>query len=93
MKAYRVLIVFFSSVLLCHAQVPKSDQAILSEIRSKYDAPFTSNLESFACAVDFSWKDHFKETTRVGDEGWDEELQKIFQPIHHRVAVTGHASR
>jgi succinate dehydrogenase/fumarate reductase flavoprotein subunit len=29
--------------------------------------------------VDFSWKEHFTETTRVGDEGTDEELETIFQ--------------
>jgi hypothetical protein len=82
------LIVFCSCVMLCHAQVPKSDQALLNEARGKYDAPFTRNLESFDCAVDFSWKDHFTETTRVGDEGTDEELEKIFQPIRNRVTVT-----
>jgi hypothetical protein len=45
-------------------------------------------LQSFDCAVDFSWKEHFTETTRVGDEGTDEELEKLFQPIRNRVVVT-----
>ena len=57
-------------------------------MREKYDAPFDRNLQSFDCAVDFSWKEHFTETTRVGDEGTDEELEKIFQPIRNRVMVT-----
>ena len=74
--------------MLCHAQVSKTDQALLNELRDKYDAPFTRNLESFVCAVDFSWKEHFTETTRLGDEGSDEELEKTFQPIRNRVAVT-----
>lgn len=63
-------------------------RALLNEVREKYDAPFTRNLASFDCAVDFSWKEHFTETTRVGDEGSDEELEKIFQPIRNRVTVT-----
>ncbi len=82
------LIVPGFSALLCHAQVSKTGEALLSEVRGKYDAPFTMKLESFDCAIDFSWKKHFTETTRVGDEGSDEELEKIFQPIRNRVAVT-----
>jgi len=89
MQIHRVLIVFCSCVMVCAAQVSKTDQALLNEVRDKYDAPFTRNLESFDCAVDFSWKEHFTETTRVGDEGSDEELEKIFQPIRNRVTVTG----
>lgn len=75
-------------VRLCFAQVSKTDKVLLDEVRAKYDAPFTRNLESFDCAVDFSWKEHFAETTRVGDEGSDEELESIFQPIRNRVSVT-----
>ena len=82
------VIVFCSCVMLCHAQVSKTDQALLNKVREKYDSPFARNLESFDCAIDFSWKEHFTETTRVGDEGSDEELEKIFQPIQNRVAVT-----
>ena len=88
MQLRRTLIVFCSCALLCHAQSSQPPQASLNEVRAKYDAPFTRNLESFDCAVDFSWKEHFKETTRVGDEGSDEELEKIFQPIRNRVTVT-----
>jgi hypothetical protein len=61
---------------------------MLSQVREKYDAPFDRNLESFDCAVDFSWKEHFAETTRVGDEGTDWELERFFQPIRNRVSVT-----
>ncbi|MGA1982830.1 MAG: hypothetical protein ABSG84_10150 [Acidobacteriaceae bacterium] len=87
-QIYRALIVFCSCVILCHAQASKTDQALLNQAREKYDAPFNRNLQSFDCAVDFSWKDHFKETVRVGDEGTDEELETIFQPIRNRVTVT-----
>jgi hypothetical protein len=88
MRAYHVLVVYCSCVALCHAQTKKTDQALLSKVREKYDAPFNRNLQSFDCAVDFSWKQHFTETWRVGDEGTDEELQKYFQPIRNRVEIT-----
>jgi hypothetical protein len=88
MQIHREVILFCSCAMLCDAQALKTDQALLNEVRVKYDAPFTRNLESFDCAVDFSWKEHFTETTRLGDEGSDEELEKIFQPIRNRVAVT-----
>jgi hypothetical protein len=86
-----VSILFLLYFGLSHAQEKKSDQALLNEVRAKYDAPFNRNLESFDCAIEFSWKDHFKETTRVGDEGTDEELEQIFQPIRNRVTVTARA--
>jgi hypothetical protein len=88
MQIYRSSIVFCFCALLCHALATKKDQALLGQVREKYDAPFNRNLQSFDCAVDFSWKEHFTETTRVGDEGTDEELEKIFQPIRNRVTMT-----
>lgn len=87
MQIYHVLSVFCSCTILCHAQMVKTDQVLLNEARAKYDAPFNRNLQSFDCAVDFSWKEHFIETTRLGDEGTDEELENIFQPIRNRVTV------
>ena len=88
MRIYSASIVFCFCAMLCHAQMAKIDQDFLTQIREKYDAPFNRNLQSFNCAVDFSWKEHFTETTRVGDEGTDEELGKFFQPIRNRVVVT-----
>jgi hypothetical protein len=88
MQIYRALIVCCSCAMLCHAQATKTDQALLNQAREKYDAPFNRNLQSFDCAVDFNWKQHFTETTRVGDEGTDEELEKLIQPIRNRVTVT-----
>jgi hypothetical protein len=87
-RTYCALIVLCFSSTFCHAQPGKKDQALLKSARDKYDAPFSRNLQSFDCAVDFSWKQHFTETTRVGDEGTDEELQNNFQPIRNRVMVT-----
>ena len=75
MQIYRASIVFCFCAILCHAQATKTDQGLLSRAREKYNAPFNRNLRSFDCAVDFSWKEHFTETTRAGDEGTDEELK------------------
>jgi hypothetical protein len=88
MKIYRASTVFLFCALLCHAQAVKTDQSLLSQVREKYDAPFNRDLQSFDCAVDFSWKQHFTETWRVGDEGTDEELETWIQPIRNRVIVT-----
>jgi len=75
MQIYRASIAFCFCAILCHAQATKTDQGLLSRAREKYNAPFNRNLRSFDCAVDFSWKEHFTETTRAGDEGTDEELK------------------
>jgi hypothetical protein len=74
--------------MLCHGQATKTDQAMLSEVRAKYDAPFSRNLQSFDCKIGFDWKQHWKETYRLGDEGTDEEIQNFIQPIVNRVTVT-----
>jgi hypothetical protein len=87
-RVYRASIMFCFCAMLCHAQATGSDQELLSQAREKYDAPFNSGLQSFDCAVDFSWKEHFAETPRVGDEGTDEELEKLIQPIRNRVTAT-----
>jgi len=88
MQIYRALIVFCSCAVLCHAQATKTDQALLNEARGKYDAAFNTNLLSFHCDVDFSWKEHFTEAPRAGDEGTDEQIEKIIQPLQNRVIVT-----
>ncbi len=86
---------FFCSVLgfilcavFCHAQAGTDDATFLKQARAKYDAPFEKNLQSFNCAVEFNWKQHFTEVVRLGDEGTDEEIAKFIQPIRNRVTVT-----
>jgi len=88
MQTYRALIMFCFCATFCHAQATKTDQALLNEAREKYDAPFNRNLQSFHCAVDFSWKEHFTEAPRAGDEGTDEEIEKFIQPLQNHVIVT-----
>jgi hypothetical protein len=85
---------FYSSLVLsfcaafCHAQTATNDATFLKQARAKYDAPFERNLQSFSCAVEFNWKQHFTEAVRVGDEGTDDEIANLIQPIRNRVTVT-----
>lgn len=74
--------------MLCHAQVATDGAAFVKQARTKYDAPFTRNLQSFTCGVEFDWKRHFAETLRLGDEGTDEEIATSIQPIHTQVTVS-----
>jgi hypothetical protein len=84
---YSVL-VFSLYAAFCHAQTATDDATFLKQARVKYDAPFERNLNSFSCAVEFNWKQHFTEVVRLGDEGTDEEIAKLIQPIKTRVTVT-----
>ncbi len=79
---------FILGAASCHAQTAVNDATILKETRAKYDAPYARNLQSFSCAVEFDWKRHFTEAVRVGDEGTDEEIAKLIQPISTRVTVS-----
>jgi hypothetical protein len=82
------MLMFSLCVPSCHAQAVTDDAAFLKQARAKYDAPFERNLQSFSCAVEFNWKQHFTEVVRLGDEGTDEEIAKLIQPIRNRVTVT-----
>jgi hypothetical protein len=81
-------LVFCLCATFCHAQTAIDDATFLKQARAKYDAPFDRNLQSFNCAVEFNWKQHFAEVVRLGDEGTDEEIAKLIQPIRNRVTVT-----
>lgn len=84
-----VAILFFASCpLAVLAQTTEADQTLLAKVRASYDTPFDRNLNSFDCAVDFNWKQHWTDTYRVGDEGTDEEIETFTQPIRNRVTVT-----
>jgi hypothetical protein len=82
------ILAFSLCAVSCHAQGTPDDATFLKQARAKYDAPFERNLQSFDCAVEFSWKQHFTEVVRLGDEGTDEEVAKFIQPIRNRVTVT-----
>ena len=88
MRIFYSTLAFGLCCVFCHAQTAINDATILKQTRAKYDAPFERNLQSFSCAVEFNWKQHFTEAVRVGDEGTDEEIAKLIQPIHTSVTVT-----
>jgi hypothetical protein len=88
MRLFYSTLAFCLCAVSCHAQTAINDATVLKQTRAKYDDPFERNLQSFSCAVEFNWKQHFTEAVRVGDEGTDEEIAKLIQPITTRVTVT-----
>lgn len=64
---YSTLVLSFSAAI-CYAQTATDDATFLKQARAKYDAPFERNLQSFNCAVEFNWRQHFTEAVRLGDE-------------------------
>jgi hypothetical protein len=92
MRRFYSALMFSLCAAFCHAQTATDDTTFLKLARAKYDAPFERGLQSFNCAVKFDWKHHFTEAVRLGDEGTDEEIAKLFQPIRNRVTVTRHSA-
>ena len=88
MRSFCTVLLFTVCASFCHSQAQANDAALLAQARAKYDSPFDRGLKSFDCAVSFNWKEHWKETLRVGDEGTDEEIDRLVQPILNRVTVT-----
>jgi len=88
MRFFYSALAFSLCAAFCHAQAATDDAMFLQQARAKYDAPFERNLQSFSCAVEFNWKQHFTEAVRLGDEGTDDEIAKFIQPIRNRVTVT-----
>lgn len=88
MRFFYLVLVFSLYATFSHAQAAPDDATFLKQARAKYDAPFARNLQSFGCAVEFNWKQHFTEAVRLGDEGTDEQIAKLVQPIRTRVAVS-----
>ena len=87
MRLFYSTLVFSLCAAFCHAQTATDDATFLKQARAKYDAPFERNLQSFDCAIEFNWRQHFTEAVRVGDEGTDEEIANLIQPIRNRVTV------
>jgi len=88
MRSFYSMLALSLCSVFCHAQTAVNDVPDLKQLRAKYDAPFERNLQSFTCAVQFNWKQHFTEVVRLGDEGTDEEIAQYIQPISTRVTVT-----
>lgn len=67
-------------------QPPESDEALLAKTRALYDAPFTRNLVSFDCAVQFDWKKHFAEFSENLPPAAISTAERL-QGIQHRVFI------
>jgi hypothetical protein len=80
------------SIVLCFfcvpvvAQLTESDYVLLAKTRALYDAPFTRELVSFDCAVQFDWKKHFVEVLGTVPPAAIPITERL-QSIQHRVFV------
>ena len=88
MRNLPAILVLSISASLGSAQATTNDITLLTRARASYDTPFDRGLKSFDCAVDFDWKQHWKDSYRVGDEGTDDEIATFIQPIRNRVMGT-----
>ena len=83
--------VLFFSALACLALAASSQSAdqegvLLDKARSAYDAPFTRNLASFDCGVEFDWKRHFEALVGTLPPAVVESVGHL-QKVQHRVTV------
>ncbi len=58
----------------------------MAKTRALYDAPFTRNLISFDCEVQFDWKKHFLEFMKVIPPNALQMVERL-QNVQHRVFV------
>jgi hypothetical protein len=82
-----ILAIFLSS--LCAPAVSQnatSDEALLIKTRALYDAPFTRDLVSFDCAVQFDWKKHFIDLLGTVPPAAVVTVERL-QTVQHRVFV------
>src|SRR5579871_5395028 len=68
------------------SQLPESDEQLIAKARAAYDAPFTRNLASFDCSVQFDWKQHFTEMFGTLPDPAKKMAEEL-QAINHRVSV------
>ena len=87
MKTFAATSLVLASACI-HAQSSDAGATLLERARHAQDAPFTRGLQAFTCRVDFNWPQHFQEAPRVGDEGTDEQIRALIQPIKTRVTVS-----
>jgi hypothetical protein len=71
---------------LAVSQSPDSDEALLKKTRALYDAPFTRNLVSFDCSVQFDWKQHTINLLGTIPPALLPTVQRL-QAVQHRVFV------
>jgi hypothetical protein len=86
MRHLSVSIVLFSACVTVFAQSQQSDESLLAKTRALYDAPFTRNLVSFDCRVQFDWKEHFISTLGAIPPAAIPTAERL-QALEHRVFV------
>jgi len=74
----------FSVFALSQKTTP--DEALLAKTRALYDSPFTRDLVSFDCAVQFDWKKHFIDYLGAVPLAATQTAERL-QTIQHRVFV------
>jgi hypothetical protein len=68
------------------SQSLESDDPLMAKARAAYDAPFTRNLASFDCSVQFDWKQHYAEMFGTFPASAAPTVEKL-QAVNHRVNV------
>lgn len=68
------------------AQTSAPDAALLARTRALYDAPFTRNLVSFDCAVQFDWKQHIIDAIGSLPDSIDPTVEQVAE-VRHRISV------
>jgi hypothetical protein len=86
MRHLRLVLVSFLACLCAHSQSTGSDEALLSKARGLYDAPFTRQLVSFDCSIQFDWKKHFIDTVGTVPAAAIPTVNRL-QSLPHRVFV------
>lgn len=81
MRFFYSALAFSLCAASCHAQAPTDGARFLEQVRAKYDAPFERNLQSFTCAVEFNWKQHFTEAVRLGTKERTMRSPNSFSPF------------
>jgi hypothetical protein len=68
------------------SQSVTSDEALLIKTRALYDAPFTRDLVSFDCMVQFDWKKHFIDLLGTVPPAAVPTVERL-QAVQHRIFV------
>lgn len=86
MGRFAIVITFLLLAAPPGSQTSSLDEALLAKTRALYDAPFTRDLVSFDCAVQFDWKKHFVDVLGTLPQAAAPTSERL-QKIQHRVFV------
>jgi hypothetical protein len=86
MRRLVLSIILFCFCAPSFSQSMASDEELLAKTRALYDAPFTRELISFDCAVQFDWKKHFVDVLGTIPPVAIPVTERL-QTVQHRVFV------